>query len=142
VSRAKATILCIGERRNELIDRKALLEKNGYQVHEATSVPEGLQLFLTHSVDAVVLDCQMPGMVGDAVAAIMKRNNSLVPIILLYPHGPLPDRKLASVDTFLSKSQSPKLLLSAVERLLDGPPKPFFYRWLDNWKMRNLGARQ
>jgi CheY-like chemotaxis protein len=88
-------------------------------------------------VDAVVLDYQMPGMNGDVVAAKMKRINSQIPIMLLSAYGPLPKKKLSSVDSFLSKSQPPKILLSTLQDLLSGRPKPFFSRWLDHWKSRN-----
>ncbi len=70
-SRLKATILCIDDQWSGLIGRKMLLENNGYEVLEATGGTEGLRLFLSHSVDAVVLDYQMPGMNGDMVAAKM-----------------------------------------------------------------------
>jgi CheY-like chemotaxis protein len=135
--RLKATILCIDDHWNGLIGRKMLLEKNGYQVLEATAGDEGLKLFLSHSVDAVVLDYQMPGMNGDVVAAKMKRLKSHVPIMMLSAYGPLPKRKLKAVDTFLSKSQPPKILLSTLQDLLDNEPKPFFSRWLDTWRNRN-----
>jgi CheY-like chemotaxis protein len=91
-------------------------------------------------VDAVVLDYQMPGMNGDVVAAKMKRVKSHVPIMLLSAYGPLPKRKLKAVDTFLSKSQPPKILLSTLQGLLDNEPKPFFNRWLDAWRNRNKGV--
>ena len=65
-------------------------------------------------MDAVVLDYQMPGMNGDVVAAKMKRINSQVPIMLLSAYGPLPKNKLSSVDSFLSKSQPPTILLSTL----------------------------
>ena len=51
---AKATILCIDDHWNGLIGRKMLLEENGYKVLEATCGVEGLKLFLSHPVDAVV----------------------------------------------------------------------------------------
>jgi PleD family two-component response regulator len=61
MSRLKATILCIDDHWNGLIGRKMLLENNGYEVLEATGGEEGLKLFFSHSVDAVVLDYRMPG---------------------------------------------------------------------------------
>lgn len=137
MSRAKATILCIEDQWKGLIGRKMLLEKNGYRVLEASAVDEGLKLFLSHNVDAVVLDYQMPGMNGDVVAAKMKRINSHVPIMLLSTYGPLPKNKLRSVDSFLTKSQPPDILLSKLQGLLDDQHKPFFSRWLDHWKSRN-----
>ena len=140
MSRLKATILCIDDHWNGLIGRKMLLENNGYKVLEATGGDEGLKLFLSHSVDAVVLDYQMPGMNGDVVAAKMKRVKSHVPIMLLSAYGPLPKKKLKAVDTFLSKSQPPNILLSTLQGLLDNEAKPFFSRWLDMWRDRNKGV--
>jgi CheY-like chemotaxis protein len=142
ISRLKATILCIDDQWSGLIGRKMLLENNGYEVLEATGGNEGLRLFLSHSVDAVVLDYQMPGMNGDVVATKMKRAKSYVPIMLLSSYGPLPKTKLEGVDIFLSKSQPPKILLSSLQHLLNRRPKPFFSRWFDTWRSRSEGMRQ
>ena len=136
------TILCIDDHWNGLIGRKMLLEKNGYEVLEASGGDEGLKLFRSHPVDAVVLDYQMPGMNGDVVAAKMKRIKSHVPIMLLSAYEPLPKNKLKAVDTFLCKSQPSDILLSKLHALLDSESKPFFRRWLDLWKDRNQGVRQ
>lgn len=137
MARSKATILCIDDHWNGLIGRKMLLEKSGYKVLEATGWDDGLRLFRSQSIDAVVLDYQMPGMRGDMVAAKMKSINARVPIMLLSAYGPLPKNKLKSVDTFLSKSQPPEILLSKLHGLLEGQHKPFFFRWFDSWKSRN-----
>ncbi len=134
----KATILCIDDHWNGLIGRKMLLEQNGYRVLEATGGLEGLELFFSHPVDAVVLDYQMPDMNGDVVAATMKRFRLEVPIMLLSAQEPLPRNKLRSIDCFLSKSQPSKTLLATLQNLLEGRSKPFFTRWLDSWKQRNL----
>jgi CheY-like chemotaxis protein len=137
MSRAKATILCIDDHWNGLIGRKMLLEQNGYEVLEASGGAEGLKLFLSRNVDAVVVDYQMPGMNGDVVAEKIKRINSHVPIMLLSAYGPLPKSKLRAVDSFLTKSQPPKILLSTLQGLLGDQHKPFFSRWFDQWKNRN-----
>jgi len=140
MSRAKARILCIDDHWNGLIGRKMLLEQSGYEVLEATGGDEGLKLFRSQAVDAVVVDYQMPGMNGDVVAAKMKRINAHVPIMLVSAYGPLPKSKLGSVDSFVSKSQSPNILLSSLRDLLGDRRKPFFSRWLDHWKSRNQGV--
>lgn len=137
MSRAKATILCIEDHWKGLIARKMLLERNGYEVLEATGVDEGLRLFLSRNIDAVLLDYQMPGMNGDMVAQKMKRIHKHIPIMLLSAYGPLPKKKLRSVDSFLTKSQPENVLLSKLQGLLDDQHKPFFIRWLDQWKIRN-----
>lgn len=137
MSRRKATILCIDDHWQGLIGRKMLLEKNGYEVLEASGAAEGLKLFVSRNVDAVVVDYQMPGMSGDLIAEKMKRINSHVPIMLLSAYGPLPKNKLRSVDSFLTKSQPPSTLLSTLQGLLGDQHKPFFSRWLGQWKSRN-----
>ena len=58
----------------------------------------------------------------------------------LAAYGPLPQSKLKAVDTFLSKSQPPNILLSTLQSLLDSRSKPFFSRWLDHWRVRNESA--
>ena len=141
MSRVKPTILCIDDHWNGLIRRKMFLEQNGYQVLEATNGPEGLEIFASKPVDAVILDYQIPGMSGDVVAAKMKSISPQVPILLLSAYGPLPKAKLKKVDAFLSKMQPPMILLSTLQQMLDGAPKPFFYRWLYDWKQRAQGAR-
>ena len=141
MSRLKSKILCIDDHWNGLIGRKMLLEKNGYEVLEASGGDEGLKLFRSNRVDAVVLDYQMPGMNGDVVAAKMKRIKSSVPIMMLSAYEPLPKNKLKAVDSFLSKSQPTDKLLSNLQHMLDGRSKPFFHRWLDLWRDRNHGVR-
>jgi len=79
----------------------------------------------------------MPGTSGDLVAEKMKRINAQVPIMLLSAYGPLPKSKLRSVDSFLTKSQPPNVLLSRLQGLLGDQPKHFFSRWLEQWKSRN-----
>jgi two-component system, OmpR family, response regulator len=137
MSRAKATILCIDDHWKGLIARKMLLEKNGYEVIEASGADEGMKLFRSRNVDAVVLDYQMPGTSGDQIAERMKSINAQVPIMLLSSYGPLPKSKLRSVDSFLTKSQPPDILLSRLQGLLGDQQKPFFSRWLLQWKNRN-----
>ena len=142
MSRLKTKILCIDDHWNGLIGRKMLLEKNGYEVLQASGGDEGLKLFRSNSVDAVVLDYQMPGMNGDVVAAKMKRIKSTVPIMMLSAYEPLPKNKLKAVDAFLTKSQPTAKLLTNLQHMIDGRSKPFFYRWLDLWRDRNQGAKQ
>src|SRR6202023_1743394 len=127
----KATILCIDDHRNGLIGRKMLLEENGYEVLEATGGDEGLKLFRSHSVDAVGLDYQMPGMNGDGVAVKMKRVKAHVPIMLLSASGRLPQSKLKSVTTFLSTCHPPDIPFSTLQSSMVSRSKPFFPRWLD-----------
>jgi len=142
MSRRQATILCIDDNWKELIERKSLLEQGGYKVREASAWEEGLKLFVSQSVDAVILDYQTPGVNDRVVAAMMKRLKPQIPILLVSSFGPLPQKKLRQVDAFLYKSEVELMLVATVRDLLQGRPKPFFYRWLDHWKGRNQVVSQ
>ncbi len=141
MARLLHAVLCVDDHWTRLIGRKTLLEMNGYRVLETTNAEEGLKLFRTSAVDAVVLDYQIPGTSGDVVAARMKRMKPHVPILLLSAYGPLPDNKLEPVDAFLLLSQEPQFLLSSLQQLLAGRPKPFFHRWFEHWTGRNPGIQ-
>ena len=138
----KATILCIDNHQRGLLGRKILLENSGYDVLEATRGDEGFNLFLSHPVDAVVLDYQIPGMNGAEVAARMKSVNRDVPIMLLSACCPLQKNRLRSVDSFLSKSQPPTTFLSALTEMLGNRPRAFLGSWLNSQQAANEGASQ
>jgi len=142
MSRDKATILYIYDRLNPKNGRKLLLQQHGYQVLEATNGLDGIHMFSSQTVDAVILDCHTPGTSSDAVASQIKHINAKVPIVLLSTLEAQTDTKFESTDLHLSKSQSPTFFVSSLQQLLEGPSKPFFLRWLDNWKVRNQGASQ
>jgi len=136
MSRRPLTILCIADDWNGLMNRKLLLEQHGYSVIESSDGVEGLRMFQKHWVDAAIVDYQMPGVSGDAIAGRMKGMKPEIPILLVSSYGPLPPKKLRSVDLFLSKSLEPRLLVPSLRKLLS-KPKPFFDRWLDAWRGRN-----
>lgn len=129
----RAMILCIDDDGLGLEARKELLEISGYDVLTACSGQEGLRLFASHLVDAVIVDYQMPGMSGDRVASEMKRVKPHVPILMLSAYHDLAGSKLTQVDAFICKSESWPKVLSALDRLLL-PRLPFFDRWWESWK--------
>src|SRR5260370_35821439 len=94
---ANHTLLCIHRDPAQL----SLLKENGYDLVTAGSGSDALQLFISLSVDAVVLDCELSLVSGAAVAAEMKKVKQVkpqVPIIMLTDHLQLTDGTLESVD--------------------------------------------
>jgi len=142
MSGPKATVLCVDDHWKDLIERKTLLEENGFVVLEVTGWEESLKVFVDCTVHAVILDYQLPGMNGDMVAAMMKRLKPHIPIILLSAYGPLPEKKLRPVDAFVYKSDGKRRLLSTLRELLANRSRPFFSRWLNHWKSRNQVVSQ
>lgn len=134
----KATILCVDDDAAGLEARKELLEISGYEVLTAQSGEQGLGLFVSDPIDAVVLDYQMPGMNGDRVASQMKRVKPDVPILMLSGYTELPLNELSCVDAFLSKGESWSTVVSTLDRLLN-LRFPFFVRWWEDWKHQLRG---
>ena len=133
-----ARILVVDDKEANVRLMEGMLRVAGYRSIESTTNPnEVCELHRKNRYSLILLDLQMPGMNGDVVAAKMKRMNSQIPIMLLSAYEPLPKNKLKSVDSFLSKSQPPSILLSTLQNMLGDRPKPFFSRWLDHWKSRN-----
>lgn len=132
MGKPKAIILCIDDDSACLEAHKELLEISGYEVLTAQSGEQGLGLFVSHKVDAVVLDYQMPGM-NDRVSSQMRRVKPDVPILMLSGYRELPLNELSCVDAFLSKGESWSTVVSTLDRLLN-LRFPFFVRWLQDWK--------
>jgi CheY-like chemotaxis protein len=111
-------ILCIDDEAMGLSVRKMMLQSQGYEVLTASSGAEGLDLFASNPVEAVVLDYAMPGMNGGQVAAELKRLNPKVKILLLTAYLELPEDALKWVDKRCVKGVSPISFLEELRRLL------------------------
>lgn len=84
----------------------------------ATNPTEGLELFGTRPVDAVLLDYSMPEMDGSEVAQAMKRIKPDVPVIL-FSGRVLPKHAVALVDAVMFKGEPPQNVLNRLDELLD-----------------------
>ena len=77
------TLLCVDDNQSSLKICKMVLEDFGYRVLTASSGREGLEVFVSNAIDAVILDYQMPEMNGELVAAEIRKTNPRVPILML-----------------------------------------------------------
>ena len=111
-------VLCIDDEPMGLALRKMLLESAGYHALTAHDGASGLALFASREVSAVVLDYNMPGMNGDAVARRMRQLKPRVPIILFTGLAELGDEARAAADVFLVKGDSPQTLFEAIDRFV------------------------
>jgi CheY-like chemotaxis protein len=114
-----STILCIDDEEPGLKVRRILLETAGHRVLTALSGREGIEIFQTENVDAVILDYWMAGMNGVATARELKRLKRSIPIIILSAYGTLLDETLGVADVWIRKGEEdPQYLLGALEALL------------------------
>ncbi len=115
------TVLCIDRDSDRLAIRRRLLKKAGYLVLAAQNDCEGMKIFSTGIVDAVVLDDAMPGMKGRAFAVQLRHMNKDVPLILYSGHSAVPAEDLALFTRILPSGASPETLLSALENTVRNP---------------------
>ena len=115
-----ATLLCIHRDPSPL----SLLRENGYQVLTATNGHEGLRLFMTRHVDAIVLEYHLGFLDGGVVASEIKKTRPEIPVVMVVDHLEVPEGALKSVDMVVAKFDGERFLLAAIRTVLDVPPKP------------------
>ncbi len=108
-----STLLCIHRDPAQL----SLLQEH-YELVTATNGQEGLRLFMSRPVDAIVLDYHLGLLDGAVVATAIKRVKPNVPIIMLAGDVDLPDDALQAVDALVAKSDGPISLLETVHSVL------------------------
>ena len=118
MARRQETLLCIDDNQSSLNICKIILEDFGYKVLTASSAREGLEIFASHVIDAVILDYQMPEMNGELVAAEMRRTKPRVPILMLSGWVSLPESALQLVDEYVAKGDPVEFMLLAVQQVL------------------------
>ena len=108
------TLLCIHRDPAQLRS----LQENGYQLLTATNGHEGLRLFASQPVDAIVLDYHLGLLDGAVVANEIKRVRPTIPIVMLADDLELPDGALKSVDALVTKSDGAHFLWATVHFVL------------------------
>ena len=76
----------------------------------ASSAREGIRLFESEPVDAVVLDYWITDMNGLAVTRELKRLKPKVPIIMLKAFFIFPEETIGVVDRCLGKAESSQMI--------------------------------
>jgi DNA-binding response OmpR family regulator len=118
MARQTKTLLCVDDNQSSLNICKIILEDFGYKVSTASSGREGLEVFASNVIDAVILDYQMPEMNGELVAAEMRRTKPGVPILMLSGCVSLPETALQLVDGYIAKGDPVEFMLLAVHQVL------------------------
>ncbi|MEI6285023.1 MAG: response regulator transcription factor [Bacillota bacterium] len=99
---------------------KEYLETNGFDVIAAYDGEAGLSLFESERPDLVLLDVQLPKILGTKVCRIIRRTSS-VPIIMATALGEDIDKIVGletGADDYLTKPFHPRELLARVRNLL------------------------
>jgi DNA-binding response OmpR family regulator len=115
---ANNTILCIHPDPDQL----SLLQENGYELLTATNGHDGLRLFASQPVNAIVLDYHLGFLDGTLVAKEIKRARPTIPIVMVADNLELPYDALNSVDALVTKSDGAHFLWATVHFVLNVRP--------------------
>ncbi|MCW3061904.1 MAG: SpoIIE family protein phosphatase [Capsulimonas sp.] len=118
--RARAKVLLVDDRPENLIALEAMLEPEGFQIVKANSGTEALKHLLTDDFSVILLDVQMPGMDGFETASMIKQRERSrhIPIIFITALS-FEDRhvfqgySVGAVD-YMAKPLNPDILISKV----------------------------
>ncbi|HXZ79172.1 MAG TPA: response regulator [Terriglobales bacterium] len=132
---SKELILCVGRDPKGVAALRDILQGQGYQTLLARDEAAALHIFETAALDAVILDYQTAGENGVGLAERMKKINIHVPILMYSAESDYCGWELGSVDQCVSKTGSPRQLISAIKELLEVRFPPFL-RWFGDWKNR------
>ena len=116
-----ATVLCIDDEPNATAVRRLMLESEGYQVIGAATGEQGVHIFRTQKVDAVVVDYWMAGMNGLTVAREIRKLSPKTPIVMLSGLPELPGEAVGIADRWILKGRPAESLLEALAALTGGP---------------------
>lgn len=122
----KARILLIEDNPQNRYLAKFLLEQRGHEVLEAETGPRGLEMAAECSPDLILLDIQLPGMDGHAVARTLKSDSRLksIPVVAVTSYAMVGDREKcleAGAEGYIEKPIDPETFPAAVESFLGSP---------------------
>jgi CheY-like chemotaxis protein len=118
-------VLVIEDNEQNLYLMRFLLEKSGFEVASARDGPRGLELATSCAPAAILLDIQLPGMSGYAVATELRKNEALsrVPIIAVTSFAMVGDRErflAAGASDYVEKPIDPTSFVSKLREHLAG----------------------
>lgn len=115
----KLTILCVDDEDNQLLLRRLVLERVGYQVVTANSSKLALDMFEANPIDLAVVDYWMTGGNGLHLAGELKRRNRSLPVVILSAYTELPGETIGIADAWITKGASSAQLLGKLRELLE-----------------------
>ncbi|MES2716375.1 MAG: hybrid sensor histidine kinase/response regulator [Pseudomonadota bacterium] len=122
---APMNILVVDDMAKNLLAMQALLQRDEVRVLTAADGPAALELLLTHDIGLALLDVQMPGMDGYALAELMRGSARTRPVPIIFVTAFAPDEQRSfrgyesgAVD-FLYKPVDPRVLRSKVQVFLE-----------------------
>jgi len=117
------TVLLIEDNEQNRYLATFLLERRGYVVHAAHDGPTGITLAMELDPVVILLDIQLPGMDGYAVARALRSNSALTdtPIVAVTSYAMVGDRErclAAGCTGYIEKPIEPETFVTEIETMV------------------------
>lgn len=112
----KPLILCVEDNPIYLHLRKAVFEREGYNVIGVTGMDGALQALREAPICCTIADHMLKGRTGMELAKEMKRIKPDVPIVLF--SGTIPE-KLENIDVFVNKGEPTAVVLKIIRNVVE-----------------------
>ena len=117
----RALVIEDNENNMELIT--FILETNGYQTLRAETGRQGFQLAVQESPDFILLDIQLPDIMGTEVLDLIRTSErcSSIPVIAVTSYAMAGDREkllAAGCDGYIEKPIDPMLFVEQIKRVI------------------------
>ncbi len=115
------TILVIEDNEQNLYLMRFLLENHGFKVIEARTGEDGIQAAQALQPGLILLDIQLPGMDGYAVASALRKQpaSEMIPIIAVTSYAMVGDRERAlgaGATDYIEKPINPATFVEQISR--------------------------
>lgn len=122
-----AVILIVEDNEQNLYLETFILEKHGHEILQARNGETGIALATQARPDLILLDIQLPGMDGYAVARELRRNaeSANIPVIAVTSYAMPGDRGRileAGCNDYIEKPINPDTFPAEISRYLNGGP--------------------
>jgi len=119
-------ILVIEDNDNNMELITFILEANNYQTLKAATGQEGVTLALQERPDFIILDIQLPDIMGTDVLKMIRSSEigDSIPIIAMTSYAMAGDRErllAAGCDGYIEKPIDPATVMTQIEKVLGGP---------------------
>jgi len=116
------TVLCVDDTPYVLQMLDMFLTAVGYRTALASNGRQAITVASTRSVDAAILDYEMPNLTGLEVAQILRSTHPQLPILMYSARLPQAEVSGAGIIDAYVEKEHPQALVMALAKLLGDPP--------------------
>ena len=120
-----STALVIEDNMDNMLLISDILEANGYNVLQAETGLQGVAMAEEYLPDFIILDIQLPDIIGNEVLAIIRSKEKIqhIPVVAMTSYAMAGDRErllAAGCDGYVEKPINPESVIKQLQEAIEG----------------------